>query len=337
MLTALGWDAGFAQAFAAFASSLSPARIITQHRSEYIAAGAAGSFVATLSGRLRNLGQIPAVGDWVATKDSSIRGLVPRRTAFIRKAAGRETAPQVVAANIDVVCIAAPLDASVNVRRLERYLAVAWESGAVPVIVLTKADVCADLDTAIAAVRSSAPGIDVIALSAATGQGLKALDPHLAPARTVALLGASGVGKSTLANALLGENRLATGAVDAEGRGRHTTTHRELVQLPSGALLIDTPGMRELGLFGADDGLAAAFEDIDTLAASCHFADCAHDTEPGCAVRTAVPADRLEHWRALQRELAHQATRLDAQAQAREKARDKMLCRAYRAEVRRKY
>lgn len=335
MLSTLGWNEEFQHLFASFAPALTPARIITQHRSEYIAADELGTFVATLAGRLRNRGDIPAVGDWVAVAGrASIRGVVPRRTAFIRKAPGRETAPQVVAANIDVVFIVMP---SVNPRRLERYVAVGWESGAIPVVVLTKSDACTDVATAIAEAQSIAPGVDVIAVSAKTGEGLPALHAYLAPSQTVALLGASGAGKSTLVNALLGENRMATGDVDTEGRGRHTTTHRELVQLPTGALLIDTPGMRELGLWSDSDGLAATFAEIETLAASCRFADCQHDTEPDCAVRSAITPERLEHWRALQRELAHQATRLDAQAQAREKSHDKMLTRAQRARLREKY
>jgi ribosome biogenesis GTPase / thiamine phosphate phosphatase len=339
MLTSLGWDAYFSQAFSAFAPSLSPARIITQHRSEYIAAGATGIFVAKLSGRLRNLGQIPVVGDWVATDHGSIRGLLPRRTAFVRKSPGRESSPQVIAANIDVVFLAVPLDVPINRRRLERYLAVAWESGALPVVVLTKADLCADIASAVATAQSIAPGVDVLPVSATTSQGLSLLEHHLVPSRTVALLGASGVGKSTLANALLHEDRLATGDVGADGRGRHTTTHRELVQLPTGALLIDTPGMRELGLWSDGDGLDTAFAEIDALSSACRFANCAHVTEPGCAVRSAIEAgqldpERLKHWRTLQRELAHQARRFDAEAQAREKARVKMLSRAYRAHPR---
>jgi ribosome biogenesis GTPase / thiamine phosphate phosphatase len=347
-LIALGWDAQFAQAFASFPRALSPARIVTQHRSEYLAAGAGGTIVATLSGRLRNLGQIPVVGDWVALAlaegagRASIRGLVPRRTAFIRKAPGRETTPQVIAANIDVVCIVASADAPLNQRRLERYLALAWESGATPIVVLSKADACAEITSVVANAQAFAPGIDVIPVSARTGAGVESLGRHLVAPRTVALIGPSGVGKSTLANALLHEDRMATGDVSAEGRGRHTTTRRELVSLPTGALLMDTPGMRELGLWSEGDGVTTAFAEIDALASACRFADCRHDTEPGCAVRLAIDAgqldaERLAHWRDLQRELAYEAQRLDAQARLRERSRDKMLSRAQRAQLRRKY
>jgi ribosome biogenesis GTPase / thiamine phosphate phosphatase len=347
-LVALGWDAHFERVFASFPRALSPARIVTQHRSEYVAAGATGALAATLSGRLRNLGQIPVVGDWVALAlpegagRASIRQLVPRRTAFVRKAPGRETAPQVIAANIDVVCIVASLDAPLTPRRLERYLAVAWDSGATPVILLSKADACPAVATAVAQVQSLAPGVDVIPISARTGQGLDQLGRHLVATRTVALLGPSGVGKSTLANALLHEDRFVTGDVDADGRGRHTTTRRELVQLPTGALLIDTPGMRELGLWSDGDGVTSAFEEIDALSSACRFADCRHDTEPGCAVRSAIDAgqldpERLAHWRDLERESAYEATRLDAQMQADSRSHAKMLTRALRARLRRKY
>jgi ribosome biogenesis GTPase len=230
----------------------------------------------------------------------------------------------------------------VNVRRLERYLALAWESGALPVVVLTKTDLSNDVAGGIAAAQGTAPGVDVIALSSVTGEGVAALDRLLLPARTAVLLGPSGAGKSTLINRLLGTERLRTGEVREDGKGRHTTTQRELVRLSGGALLIDTPGMRELQLWDANAGLGAAFADVYALAAACRFRDCRHETEPGCAVRAAVdagrlPAERLEHWRRLQRELAYLARRQDALAAATARSQTKSVMRLAREHIRRKY
>jgi ribosome biogenesis GTPase len=259
----------------------------------------------------------------------------------MRKVAGDETAAQVVAANVDVAFVVTALP-DVNPRRLERYLALAWESGAVPVIVLTKTDLSDDVAAQITTAQALAPGVDVIALSSVTGVGVDALDRLLQPGRTAVLLGPSGAGKSTLVNRLLGADRIRTAEVREDGKGRHTTTHRELFRLPGGALLIDTPGMRELQLWDADAGLSAAFSDIYVLSDECRFRDCRHETEPGCAVRAAVeagqlPAARLEHWRQLERELAHLARRQDQLATAAERSRTKSLQRLLRAHLRRKY
>jgi ribosome biogenesis GTPase len=236
-----------------------------------------------------------------------------------------------------LVVTALPHD--VNPRRLERYLALAWESGALPVVVLTKADLDADVARSIATAQGVAPGVDVIALSSVSGDGVDALERLLRPGRTTVLLGPSGAGKSTLVNRLLGADRLRTGDVREDGRGRHTTTHRELVRLQSGALLIDTPGMRELQLWDADVGIGAAFSDIYALASACRFRDCQHETEPGCAVLAAVdgghlPAGRLEHWRQLQRELAFLARRQDKLAAAEERARTRAIHRSARKWIR---
>ena len=267
----------------------------------------------------------------------------PRASAFVRAAAGTAVVPQVVAANVDVALVVDAVPP--NVRRLERYLALAWESGAEPVVVLTKRDLAdalpGGLDAALADVAAVAPGVRVLATSAVTGEGLDALGGLLAPGRTAVLLGVSGTGKSTLVNRLVGAARMRTGDVRDDGKGRHTTTHRELVRLPGGALLVDTPGMRELRLWDADDGLARAFDDVTSLAAACRFVDCAHDAEPGCAVRAAVdagtlPAERLASWRALARELAWQARRADARAQSEERARVRGLVRSMRAQLREK-
>jgi ribosome biogenesis GTPase / thiamine phosphate phosphatase len=354
-LTALGWDSTFAEAFAPLAAEgLGAARVAAEHRDRYVILGAkAEETSAVLAGRLRHDArsrlELPAVGDWVAVSRvsssldvTSIHAVLPRRTAFVRKVAGDETAAQVVAANVDVALVVTALPDDVNARRLERYLALAWESGALPLVVLTKTDLSDDVAGNIAAAQSVAPGVDVVALSSVTGDGVDALERFLQPGQTAVLLGPSGAGKSTLINRLLGTDLLRTGDLRDDGKGRHTTTHRELVRLRSGALLIDTPGMRELQLWDADMGLGAAFADIHALAAECRFRDCRHETEPGCAVRVAVdagrlPAERLEHWRQLERELAHLARRQDELAAAADRSRTKSLQRSLREHIKRKY
>ena len=381
-LRPLGWDATFQAAFDALAEpgghavARSPARVVAQHRGRYVVArpnadaDAVRDDSAVLAGRLRHAAAsadaLPAVGDWIvvtaAPADAEpgaaaaavvITAVLPRRTAFVRKAAGAATAAQVVAANVDVALVVDPLGPGrslPNARRLERYVALAWESGALPVVVLTKADQCHDpalgpggaLDAAAAAARAAAPGADVVALSSHTGDNVDALAAYLRPGRTAVLLGPSGAGKSTLANRLLGAERLATGAVRDDGKGRHTTTHRELVRLAGGGLLVDTPGMRELALWDADTGVADAFADLEALAAGCRFRDCAHAGEPGCAMLDAVAAGRLdagrlEHWHALRRELAFHDRKHDDLARRAEHARVRALTRAAEAVLRSKY
>jgi ribosome biogenesis GTPase / thiamine phosphate phosphatase len=350
-LAALGWDAAFARDFAAFeAEGRVPARVVAEHRDRYVVAGAEGERPAVLAGRLRHQARtrddLPAVGDWVAADAGSgtaaIHAVLPRRSAFRRKVAGEATEAQVLAANVDVALVAAALPADLNERRMERYLGLAWESGAVPVVVLTKADLSDDVDAAVRAVRAVAPGVEVVATSAARGDGLDALARSLRPGRTAVLLGSSGAGKSTLANRLTGGEVMRTGAVRDDGRGRHTTTHRQLVRLAGGALLIDTPGMRELQLWSADAGLDAAFADVEALAARCRFGDCAHEGEPGCAVRAAVQAGRLDaerlaSWHRLRRELARLELRQDQAAASAERAKVRTLHRALRDHTRRKY
>jgi ribosome biogenesis GTPase len=343
-LLALGWSEARAPELAPLlARGLVPARVVAQHRSHYIVSNGALDRRAVLRGGLRAgldaPADVPAVGDWVAIRDTSspafIEALLSRRSAFVRQRAGLAVAPQVVAANIDLALIATAVVGDLNARRLERYVTVAWESGAVPVVILTKADlvVAGELADARAVVSAAAPGVDVLALSTRTGVGLDALERVLVPARTGVLVGSSGVGKSSLVNALLGGARLVTASVRADGRGRHTTTHRELVRLASGALLIDTPGMRELQLWSDGDGLAASFVDIDALAAGCRFRDCAHRSEPGCAVRAAIEngsldRERLESYFKLGREIERHTRLSDPRAAAEANRRLRAMHRA---------
>ena len=359
-LASLGWDAAWAAAFSAAADDMRnspprpyvPARVVAEHRGRYRVAREDGDVSAVLAGRARHAAtdreQSPAVGDWVAVSHPAtdgtalIRFIVPRRGAFIRKTAGAATEAQVVAANVDVALIATALPGDLSTRRLERYLTLAWESGATPVIVLTKADLGDDVAASIAEASLAAPGVEVVAVSAATGDGMDRLTAHLHPARTAVLLGSSGVGKSTLVNRLLGAERQRTAAMNAAGKGRHTTTHRELIRLANGALLIDTPGMRELQLWSADDGLGAAFADIDAIARACRFRDCSHGAEPGCAVHDAVrtgtlSAERLEHWRQLARELAFLARKHDERLRSEARSRIRSLTRGLRVHLRDKY
>ncbi len=277
----------------------------------------------------------PAVGDWVAVRDELAVAVLPRRSAFTRTVAGRASAAQVVAANLDVVLVVDALVGPTRLRRVERYLAVAWSSGATPVVVLTKADLSDDVDAAVAAVAEDALGVEVLAVSSVTGAGLDALRALLVPGSTAAMVGPSGVGKTSLANALAGRELAATREIREDGRGRHTTTARELHLLPGGALLVDTPGMRELALYDDAAGVEAAYADVTALAAECRFRDCAHRTEPGCAVAAAIDDGRLDParfaaWRKLEAEAHRQRLRVDARARAEERARIRTLHRAMR-------
>ena len=345
-----GWNDAVAAAFARIAEPGDiPARVIAVHRSRIAVATERGELTATLDVSLLEGDPVdrPATGDWIAlcldgpTAAPRARCVVPRRTAFIRRAAGQRPVAQVVAANIDDVLIVTALPNDVNVRRLERYLALAWESGAMPAVVLTKCDLLADASEHLAALRATAPGVDVVAVSATNTEGIDALHARLAPATTIALLGSSGVGKSTLVNRLAGFELMQTASIANDGRGRHTTTHRQLVRLPSGVLVIDTPGMRELQLWSADAGLAHTFEDITALSESCRFADCRHEREPGCAVSEAVAtgtldAARVKSWRKLTREAARAQKESDVVASAAERAKLRSLMRAVRTQAREK-
>jgi ribosome biogenesis GTPase len=266
------------------------------------------------------------------------RAIITRRLARLstisRKAAGRAIEEQVLAANVDTIFLVTALAEDLNPRRLERYLTVVRKAGAVPVVVLNKTDLSEDPDRQATAIRARLPFVDVLAISAKLGEGLESLDPYLSPARTVALIGSSGVGKSTLVNRLLGRELLRTAEIsDVDGKGRHTTTARHLVELPGGALLIDTPGMREMQPWVEEDAIADTFEDIAELAGRCRFSDCAHQTEPGCAVLAAIErgelsGERLEHFRHLGREIAFEQRKRDTSAAAAEKRRWKKIHQA---------
>ena len=326
-----------------------PGRVVMQSRGSSTVMTERGELPARLPGRLaRQTGTeaMPAAGDWVALIEASddaalIASILPRRTALVRKAAGNRTDAQIVAANVDTVLITSSIVDDVNVRRLERYLALVWESGAAPVVVITKADE-ADADTrahVLATLTPSAMGAPIIVVSAFDGDGLDELRAWFVPRRTVAIIGSSGVGKSTLVNRLAGSDVMATGEIRVDGRGRHTTTHRELLLLPDGSLILDTPGMRELQLWNADAGLAAAFADVDEIISSCRFANCHHEGDPGCAVDAALrdgslDRDRFESWQKLTAEQAFLTRRQDGRLAAEERQKWKKIGREGKSRAR---
>ena len=337
-LASLGWSDALAATFQPHADvGHQPARVVVEERGVVHVATADGETVATLAGRLRHEAdldpevRLPAVGDWVALSGNAadgpvVHGVLPRASAIIRRAPGDHARPtQVLAANVDVAFLVTSLNRDFNLRRLERYLAVAWESGATPVVLLSKADLVDDVAGMRLAAEATAPGTEVVTVSAVSGEGLDAVRGHLRPGRTVVFLGSSGVGKSSLVNALAGAPLLATAAVrEDDARGRHTTTRRQLLRLGDG-IVIDTPGLRELALADGE-GLAEAFDDLETVARACRFGDCRHDGEPGCAVRAAIAAgelsgERLVAYRKLEREARR--TELAANPVARKAARRK--------------
>jgi ribosome biogenesis GTPase / thiamine phosphate phosphatase len=322
-LAQLGWDDRLDAALRAVSPDLVPARVARVDGRRLIALSPSPR-TATVSGRLLEPGGVEGgltAGDWVALRGELAVDMLPRRTVLLRHVAGRTTAAQAVAANLDAVLVAAPLDGGVRSRRIERSLALAWSSGATPIVLLTKADLSDDLDADLGEALAVSAGAEVVALSAVDGTGVGRLRALLRPGQTAGIIGPSGAGKSTLVNLLAGEEVLATAAVRDDGRGRHTTTHRQLVLLPGGALLVDTPGMRELGLWDADDGIDRVFADLADLAEGCRFSDCSHEREPGCAVQAAAEADaRVLERLASRRKLEREQRRLDLQQDARARA-----------------
>jgi ribosome biogenesis GTPase len=341
----LGWDDGWAAAWAALAPpGTVPGRVVRADRGLLLVATAARTVHARPSPGLlraaRGAADLRAVGDWVAVTDDPaadaqrVEAVLPRRGAVTRGGPGAGSDVQVLAANVDVVFVVHPIDAPPKPRRVERELALAWDAGAVPVVVLTKADLSPDPAGALAEVGAVAPGVDLVAVDARDPDGVRALRDHLGGRRTAVLIGPSGAGKSTLANALAGAARQATGAVRVtDGRGRHTTVTRELFPLEGGGVLIDTPGLRAVGMTGSDEGIGAVFEDVEALAEGCRFRDCTHRTEPGCAVLAAVDSgelapDRLDAYRSLLREAAAAASRTDERLRGESQRRAKEVSRA---------
>lgn len=349
----LGWNESFAACFAPYsAEGLVPARVVAQRGLNRVSTGEAEHY-ADLAGRLRHelegpggAAGFPAVGDWVVFRPPTgegrglIHAVLPRRSKFSRKVAGQRTEEQVVAANVDTLFLVSGLDGDFNPRRIERYLTAAWDSGARPVVVLNKLDRCADPERCLLEAEAVSMGVPVHRVSARTGEGCEALREYLRPGETVSLLGSSGVGKSTLINRLLGREAQRTGDVrEGDDRGRHTTTHRELLSLPEGGLLIDTPGLREVQLWEGDQGIESTFGDIEELAEGCRFSDCRHQGEPGCAVGEALArgdlaAERLESYRKLQREQHQLQLKQDELARLREKQKNKAVQKALREHYR---
>jgi ribosome biogenesis GTPase len=328
-LDAFGWNSFFEDYFEEYYSfGYIPARICSEQKNCYQVYTDQGEFLAEVSGKLLYTAlsrcDLPVVGDWAALQvqpgggSAIIHAILPRKSSFSRKAAGGGkrraggvVEEQPIASNVDTVFIVSGLDRDFNLRRIERYLTLAYNSGATPVIVLNKADLCDDIDEYLFEVESIAFGVPVHSLSATDGQGIDALKDYVKPGKTIALLGSSGVGKSTIINSLLGYKRQKVNTIsDHVNKGQHTTTSRELILLPGGGLIMDNPGMRELQLWGSEDDLKGTFEDIEELALSCRFTDCQHENEPGCAVRRAIQRgqldrDRLQSYRKLKKELEY--------------------------------
>lgn len=345
-LEQLGWSDRHAHSFAPYCQQgLMAGRVAIEYRHTYLLYTEQGEQLAEVRGKLRHqaggIQDYPAVGDWVviqsrAREQATIQAILPRTSKFSRKVAGSTIEEQIIATNVDTVFLVSGLDSDLNLRRIERYLMLAWESGAKPVIVLNKADLCPTVELQLAAVEAVAMGVPIIILSAAQQQGMVSLYPHLQPGHTIAVLGSSGVGKSTIVNQLKGEPIQTVQAVrQSDDRGKHTTTHRQLILLPSGALIIDTPGMRELQVWSGTEGLPETFADIEELAQHCRFRNCQHEQEPACAIQQALAERQLDskrflNYQKLQRELHHLSRKQSQRATLVEKERWKKIHQSLR-------
>ncbi|MDQ0876927.1 ribosome biogenesis GTPase [Paenibacillus sp. V4I3] len=343
----LGWNSFFEKAFEPYLNEgYQVGRVSLEHKHMYRVQTEVGEALAEVSGKMRHLAlgreDYPAVGDWVVLsirgeeQRATIHAVLPRKSKFSRKVAGQVTEEQIVATNVDTVFLFTALNLDFNVRRIERYMVLAWESGANPVIVLSKADLCEDPEALAAEVAAVAVGVPIHIISSAENRGLDELAAYISPGQTVALLGSSGVGKSTLVNRIYGQDILDTGDIrSGDDKGKHTTTHRELISLPGGGILIDTPGMRELQLWDVSEGLSTSFQDIEEFAGMCFFQDCKHQNEPKCAVRQALDegtlaVERFNNYLKLQKELAYLARKEDKGLQAAEKAKWKKIHQAHK-------
>ncbi|MGV3463974.1 MAG: ribosome small subunit-dependent GTPase A [Heyndrickxia sp.] len=341
-LKKLGWNEFFEEGFIQYKEQgYEVGRVALEHKKMYRVLTEYGELLGEVSGKFRfnalDRGDYPAVGDWVVIsarpeeQKATIHAVLPRKSKFSRKVAGQTTEEQIVASNVDTIFLVNALNADFNVRRIERYILSAWESGANPVIILSKSDLCEDIDEKLAEVETVAFGIPILPISAEKNIGLDQLAPYLYEGQTVALLGSSGVGKSTLTNTIIGHQKQQVKEIrEGDDRGRHTTTHRELIVLEQNGILIDTPGMRELQLWEADDGLSQSFSDVESLAEQCKFRDCKHRKEPGCAVQQAISEgtldiDRYNNYVKLQKELAYIERKENQRAALAEKAKWKQV------------
>lgn len=341
-LNCLGWSDFFASSFEPYRKEgFTVGRVAIEHRNTYVLYGEHGELSAEVTGKLRYQAaestDFPAVGDWVvirvrdSEKRATIHGILPRKSKFSRKSVGAKTEEQIVATNVDTVFLVSGLDGDFNPRRIERYLITAWNSGANPVIILNKADLCDCVEQCVAEVEALALGVPIVVLSASTSQGLDGLKPYLQSGQTVALLGSSGVGKSTITNQLIGTDVQTVQAVrKGDNRGKHTTTYRELILLPTGGLIVDTPGMRELQVWSGDEGLQETFADIEMFVQQCRFRNCQHEREPGCAVQQALNEGTLDYrrflnYQKLQKELNYLVRKQDQRLNLLEKERWKKI------------